>query len=251
MFQSKNFQSKKNIIVGRNPVIEALKQYAGIDKILLFKNASGDVINEIRKFAKDQNIPVQYVPNEKLNGLTNINHQGIVAFRSAVQYKDLQQVIDWINDKGETALLIMLDGVTDVRNIGAIARSAVCSGAHALIIPDKGVGALNEDAVKSSAGALEHLNICRVNSLLKAVDDLHLNGIKVFTSEMHAKKKLYELDLKEPCCMIMGNEEKGVQQYISKAADEHFSIPMKAEFDSLNVSVAAGIILYEAMKQRS
>jgi 23S rRNA (guanosine2251-2'-O)-methyltransferase len=251
MFQSKNFQSKKNIIVGRNPVVEALKQYAGIDKILLFKNASGDVINEIRKFAKDQNIPVQYVPNEKLNGLTNINHQGVVAFRSAVQYKDLQQIIDWINDKGETALLIMLDGVTDVRNIGAIARSAVCSGVHALIIPEKGVGALNEDAVKSSAGALEHLNICRVNSLLKAVDDLHLNGIKVFTSEMNAKKKLYELDLKDPCCIIMGNEEKGVQQYISKAADEHFSIPMKTEFDSLNVSVAAGIILYEAMKQRS
>jgi 23S rRNA (guanosine2251-2'-O)-methyltransferase len=244
------FQSKKNIIVGRNPVTEALRQQSGVDKILLFKNASGDVINEIRKLAKDQNVPIQYVPNEKLNSLTNINHQGIIAFRSAVQYQDLQAVIDWINDKGETALFIMLDGVTDVRNIGAIARSAVCCGAHAIIIPEKGVGALNEDAVKSSAGALEHLNICRVNSLLKAVDDLHLNGIKVFTSEMNAKKKLYELNLVEPSCVIMGNEEKGVQSYISKAADEHFSIPMKGEFDSLNVSVAAGIVLYEAMKQR-
>jgi 23S rRNA (guanosine2251-2'-O)-methyltransferase len=194
---------------------------------------------------------VQYVPNEKLNSLTNINHQGIIAFRSSVQYQDLQSVIDWINDKGEAALLLMLDGVTDVRNIGGIARSAVCCGAHAVIIPDKGVGALNEDAVKSSAGALEHLNICRVNSLLKAVDDLHLNGIEVFTTEMNTKKKLYELDLTEPCCVIMGNEEKGVQSHLSKAADEHFSIPMKGEFDSLNVSVAAGIILYEAMKQRS
>lgn len=250
MFQSKNFQSKKNIIVGRNPVVEALKQVGGIDKILMFKNASGDVMNEIRRLAKEQNIPVQYVPNEKLNGLTNINHQGIIAFRSAVQYQDLQSVIDWVNDKGEPALFIMLDGVTDVRNIGAIARSAVCCGAQALIIPDKGVGALNEDAVKSSAGALEKLNICRVNSLLKAVDDLHLNGIKVFTAEMHAKQKLFELDLKEPCCIIMGNEEKGVQQYMSKAADAHFTIPMKGDFDSLNVSVAAGIILYEALKQR-
>src|SRR5436190_18490920 len=109
------FQSKKNIIAGRNPVAEALKQDKGIDKILLFKNASGDVINEIRKLAKEQNIPVQYVPNEKLNSLTNVNHQGIVAFRSSVQYQDLQSVIDWINDKGEPALLIMLDGVTDVR----------------------------------------------------------------------------------------------------------------------------------------
>lgn len=109
---------------------------------------------------------------------------------------------------------------------------------------------MNEDAVKSSAGALEKINICRVNSLLKAVDDLHLNGIKVFTSEMKAKKKIFELNLAEPCCIIMGNEEKGVQQYLSKSADEHFTIPMKGDFDSLNVSVAAGMILYEAMKQR-
>ncbi|MFT4153053.1 23S rRNA (guanosine(2251)-2'-O)-methyltransferase RlmB [Parafilimonas sp.] len=244
------FQSKKNIIVGRNPVAEALRRQAGVDKILLFKNASGEVVNEIRKLAKEQNIPVQYVPNEKLNSLTNINHQGVIAYRSAITYQELQPVIDWINDKGETALLLMLDGITDVRNIGAIARSAVCCGAQAIIIPDKGVGALNEDAVKSSAGALEKLNICRVNSLLKAVDDLHLNGIKVFTSEMHAKQKIFQLDLSGPCCIIMGNEEKGVQSYLSKAADAHFTIPMKGEFDSLNVSVAAGIILYEAMKQR-
>lgn len=244
------FQSKKNIIVGRNPVIEALKQQSGVDKILLFKNASGDAVNEIRNLAKEQNIPVQYVPNEKLNSMTNTNHQGIIAFRSAITYQNLQSVIDWINDKGETALLLMLDGVTDVRNIGAIARSAVCYGVHAIIIPDKGVGALNEDAVKSSAGALEKLNVCRVNSLLKAVDDLHLNGIKVFSSEMNARQKLFELNFIEPCCIIMGNEEKGIQSYLSKAADAHFTIPMKGEFDSLNVSVASGIILYEAMKQR-
>lgn len=244
------FQSKKNIIVGRNPVVEALKNNINIDKILLFKNASGDVINDIRQLAKDQNIPIQYVPNEKLNSLTNINHQGIIAYRSAIRYQDVQNVIDLINDKGEAALFIMLDGVTDVRNIGAIARSAICCGVHALIIPDKGVGALNEDAVKSSAGALELLNVCRVNSLLKTIDDLHLNGVKVFTSELNAHKKLYELNFNEPCCIIMGSEEKGVQQYISKAADEHFKIPMKGEFDSLNVSVAAGMILYEAIKQR-
>ena len=244
------FQSKKNIIAGRNPVTEALRQSGGIDKILLFKNASGDSIHEIRKLAKDQQIPVQYVPNEKLNALTNIHHQGVIAFRSAVKYHDLQQVIDWVNDKGETALFLMLDGITDVRNIGAIARSAVCCGVHAMIIPDKGVGALNEDAVKSSAGALEQLHVCRTGSLLKAIDDLHLNGIKVFTSEMQAKQKLHEINFCDPCCVIMGNEEKGVQGYLSKGADLHFSIPMKGNFDSFNVSVAAGIILYEAMKQR-
>lgn len=244
------FQSKKNIIAGRNPVIEALKSGQTIDKILLFKNASGEAVNEIRKLAKQINVPVLHVPNEKLNSLTNINHQGVVAFKSSVVYQDLQEVIDWVNANGETALFVMLDGVTDVRNIGAIARSAVCCGAQTIIIPDKGVGALNEDAIKSSAGALERIQICRVSSLLKALDTLHLNGIKVFTSEMKASKKLFEINFTEPCCIVMGNEEKGVQQYMSKAADEHFSIPMKRDFDSLNVSVATGIILYEAMKQR-
>lgn len=248
--KSPSFQSKKNIIAGRNPVTEALKAGQLIDKILLFKNAGGDVINDIRALAKQYNVPVQYVPNEKLNSLTNIQHQGVVAFKSAVVYQDLQQVIDWVNEQGETPLFLMLDGVTDVRNIGAIARSAVCCGVQAIIIPDKGVGALNEDAVKSSAGALERVQVCRVNSLLKALDTLHLNGIKVFTSEMKAKQKLYDLSFVEPCCVVMGNEEKGVQQHMSKSADGRFSIPMKGDFDSLNVSVATGIILYEAMKQR-
>jgi len=244
------FQSKKNIIAGRNPVIEALKSGQSIDKILVFKNAAGDIIYEIKHLAKESNVPVQYVPNEKLNKLTNINHQGVVAFKTSVVYHDLQQVIDWLNAKGETALFVMLDGVTDVRNIGAIARSAVCCGAQAIIIPEKGVGALNEEAVKSSAGALEHIQVCRVNSLLKALDTLHLNGIKVFTSEIKASKKLFEIDFSEPCCILMGSEEKGVQPYMSKAADDHFAIPMKGRFDSFNVSVATGIILYEAMKQR-
>jgi 23S rRNA (guanosine2251-2'-O)-methyltransferase len=245
-----NFQSKKNILVGRNPLLEALKTGANIDKILLFKNASGDAIDEIRNQAKQLNIPVQYVPNEKLNQLTNTHHQGVVAFKSSVVYQDLQQVIDWINSNGETPLLLMLDSITDVRNIGAIARTALCTGVHAIIIPDKGVGALHEDAVKSSAGALEKIAVCRVNNLLKAADDLHLNGIQIFSSEMNAHKKLFEIDFTQPCCIVMGNEESGVQPHLSKIADEKFSIPMKSDFDSFNVSVAAGISLYEAMKQK-
>ncbi len=247
----KSFQSKKNIIAGRNPVIEALQAEKNVDKILLYRNASGESIHEIQTLAKKKNIPVQHVPNEKLNSLTNIQHQGVVAFKSSVIYQDLQQVIDWINEKGETALLLMLDGITDVRNIGAIARSAVCSGAHAIIISDKGVGALNEDAMKTSAGALEQIQICRESSLLKAIDVLQLNGIKVFSSGMKSTKKIFDIDFAEPCCIVMGGEEKGIQQYISKATDEHFTIPMKSNFDSLNVSVAAGIVLYEVMRQRN
>ncbi len=241
---------QSSLIIGRQPLVEALQSGKAIDKILLQKNASGDVISQVRKLAREQNIPVQLVPIEKLNGLTKANHQGLLAFAARVQYMDLQQVIDHVVSNGDLPLFLMLDGVTDVRNIGAIARSAVCCGAQAIIIPDKGVGALNEEAMKSSAGALEQIHICRVNSLLKAVDTLHLNGIKVFTSEMRAEQNVFELPFTDPCCVIMGDEGKGVQPYLAKAADHFFKIPMAANFDSFNVSVATGIILYEAMKHR-
>lgn len=238
------------LIIGRQPLVEAIETGRPVDKILMQKNISGDAIAIIRQLAREKNIPIQMVPQEKLHSLTRANHQGVIAFAALVQYMDLQQVIDHVVSNGEVPLFIMLDGVTDVRNIGAIARSAHCCGAQALVIPDKGVGALNEEAMKSSAGALEHIHVCRVNSLLKAVDTLHLNGIQVFTSEMRADKKVYELQMQEPCCVIMGDEGKGVQPYLAKAADAFFTIPMANKFDSFNVSVATGIVLYEAMKQR-
>jgi 23S rRNA (guanosine2251-2'-O)-methyltransferase len=241
---------KSSLIIGRQPLVESLNAGRPIDKILLQKNVSGDVINEIRRLATKMQVPMQYVPVEKLNSLTRANHQGVIAFAALVQYMDLQQVIDHVLNNGGTPLFVMLDGVTDVRNIGAIARTAVCCGAQALIIPDKGVGALNEDAMKASAGALEKINVCRVNSLMKAVDELHLNGIKAFASEMTASKKLFELELKDPCCIVMGSEDKGVFPPLMKICDEKFSIPMPGEFESLNVSVATGMILYETVKQR-
>ena len=241
---------KSQLIIGRQPLMETIRSGRAVDKILLQRNTAGESIAEIRQLAREYNIPVQVVPVEKLDSLTRANHQGVIAFAGLVQYMDLQQVIDHVVGAGRTPLFMMLDGVTDVRNIGGIARSALCCGAQALVIPDKGTGALNEEAMKSSAGALERIHICRVDSLLKAVDTLHLNGIRVFTSEMNAPKKVFELPLAEPCCIVMGSEDKGVQAYIRKAADEHFTIPMTGDFDSLNVSVAAGIILYEAMKHR-
>lgn len=241
---------QSSLIIGRQPLVEALEGGKPIDKILLQKNTGGEVINTIRALAREQNVPIQLVPLEKLNGMTKANHQGVLAFAARVQYMDLQHVIDHVVSNGEAPLFLMLDGVTDVRNIGAIARSAVCCGAQAIIIPDKGVGALNEEAMKSSAGALEKVHICRVNSLLKAVDTLHLNGILVFTSEMRAEKNVFDLPFTNPCCIIMGDEGKGVQPYLAKAADHFFKIPMAASFDSFNVSVASGIILYEAMKHR-
>lgn len=241
---------QSTLIIGRQPLVEAMQTGKSIDKILLQKNTAGDVIATIRQLARELNVPIQLVPVEKLNGMTKANHQGVIAFAARVVYMDLQQVIDHVVSNGDLPLFLMLDGVTDVRNIGAIARSAVCCGAHAIIIPDKGVGALNEEAMKSSAGALEQIHICRVNSLLKAVDTLHLNGIKVFTSEMRATENVFELPFEDPCCIIMGDEGKGVQPYLAKAADHFFKIPMAGDFDSFNVSVASGIILYEAMKRR-
>ena len=244
------FAKSKNFIAGRHPILEALKSGQLMEKILMASTATGENISLIKLMAKQNQVPLQMVPVEKLNSITNIQHQGVLAFKSMVQYQDLQSVIDWIIGEGETPLMVMLDGVTDIRNIGAITRSAVCCGAQALIIPEKGVGALNEDAMKASAGALELLQICRVANLTKAIEELHLNGIKVFSSEMKAQKKLSALDLTGPSCIILGGEEKGVQAALSKAADEHFSIPMAGDFDSLNVSVATGIILYEALRQR-
>jgi 23S rRNA (guanosine2251-2'-O)-methyltransferase len=241
---------KSALIIGRQPLIEAIESGRAIDKILFQRGVSGESIGEIRKLAEQHHIPIQQVPQEKLQTFTRANHQGVVAIAALVKYMDLQQVIDWVVSTGLVPLFIMLDGVTDVRNIGAIARTALCCGAQALIIPDKGVGALNEEALKSSAGALEIIQVCRVNSLLKAIDTMRLNGIQVFTSELQAATKVFELDLGEPCCIVMGSEDKGIQPYLSKAASSRFSIPMTGSFNSLNVSVAAGIILYEAMRKR-
>jgi 23S rRNA (guanosine2251-2'-O)-methyltransferase len=244
------FIKKKNFLAGRNPLIEAINSGQTIDKILLNKSATGESVQTIKNLAKQHNIPIQFVPNEKLNSLTNTNHQGVIAFKSAITYQNLQDVIDLVNSKGEVPLFLILDSITDIRNIGAIARTAVCCGVQAIIIPDKGVGALNEDAVKTSAGALEQINICRVNSLMKTVDELHLNGVQVYASEMKADKMLFNIDFKIPSAIVMGSEDKGVTAALLKICDESFKIPMMGNFESLNVSVATGMILYEAMKQR-
>jgi len=243
-------RSKPVLIIGRQPIIEAIESGRPIEKILFQRNVSGDSIGRIRELGKKFNIPIQQVPPEKLQGMTRANHQGCIAIAGLVQYMDLQQVIDHVNAAGELPLFVMLDGITDVRNIGAIARTAVCCGAQAIIIPDKGTASLNEEAMKSSAGALEKIHVCRVPSLLKAVDDLHLNGISVYTTHMNENLPVYDIGFKDPCCIIMGSEEKGVQAYLEKASDKRFTIPMVGKFDSLNVSVATAIILYEAMKQR-
>jgi 23S rRNA (guanosine2251-2'-O)-methyltransferase len=236
--------------VGKNAILEAIKSGQQIDRIYLQSNAYRDLMEEMKRLANQYAIPLNYVPVEKLNGFNAGEHGGVVALISKIQYQDLQQVISWVVERGEVPLFLILDGITDIRNIGGIARTAFCTGVQAIIIPDKGVGALNEDAVLTSAGALEKIPVCRVNSLMKAVDELHLNGIKVLASEMTADKAVYQMELKEPVAIVMGGEEKGIYPALLKICDEQFKIPMIGDFESLNVSVATGIILYEAMKQR-
>ena len=250
-FRHQHQRPKKNtLVIGREAVIKAMQEGKQLERIYLQSTVHGPVIDELKKLAAEKMVPINKVPVEKLNGFNISNHEGCVAQISRIQYQDLQQIISFIVDKGEVPLFLMLDGITDIRNIGGIARSAFCFGVNAIIIPDKGVGSLNEDAILTSAGALEQIPVCRVSSLMKTVDELHLNGIKVFASEMKASKKIYECDFAEPCAIIMGGEEHGVYPALMKICDDQFQIPMAAEFDSLNVSVSTGIVLYEVMKQR-
>ncbi len=242
---------KSSLIVGRKAIIEALQSGKQLERIYMQTAVHGETIDTIKLLAEKHLVPINKVPVEKLNNFNVSNHEGCIALISKIQYQDLQDVISFVVEKGETPLFLILDGITDIRNIGGIARSAFCFGVHAIIIPDKGVGALNEDAITTSAGALEQLAICRVNSLMKAVDELHLNGIKVFASEMTATKSIDQIDFKEPAAIVMGSEDKGIYPALMKICDAQFKIPMQGNFESLNVSVATGVILYEAMKQRS
>lgn len=249
-FPNKQSTKGDSLISGRQPLVEAMESGREIDKIFIQKNVSGESIGRIRELAREKNIPIQHVPVEKLNALTRGNHQGVVALAASITYQDLEQTIQHVFDEGQTPLFVMLDGVTDIRNIGAIARTSVCCGAQAIIIPQSGVGALNEDAVKTSAGALQKINVCRVASLMKAVDLLHLRGIRVFASEMKAVTLITSVDFTGPSCIVVGSEEKGVYPALLNICDEQFSIPMPGKFESLNVSVAAGIMLYETVRQR-
>ena len=219
-FRNQQRPKKSSLVIGRKAVIDALQAGMQLDKIYLDTKVIGDQILQIKKLATLNAIPISYVPVAKLDGFNVSNHEGIVAQIAKVQYQNLQDTISFITENGEVPLFLILDGITDIRNIGGIARTAFCTGVHAIIIPDKGVGALNEDAILTSAGALEKITVCRVNSLMKAVDELHLNGIKVYAAEMKAEKKFSDMEFTEPCAIVMGSEEKGIYPALLKICDE-------------------------------
>lgn len=242
---------KKNLLIGGIPhVIDAMKSGVQLERIYLQNNISGEEANELKWVAREFEVPVNKVPFEKIRNFNLENPKGCIAIRSRIKYQNLQDVISFVVENGQAPLLLLLDGITDIRNIGALARTAYCCGVHAIVIPEKGVGALNEDAMNTSAGALEKIAVCRVKNLQNAIDEIHLNGIKVFASDMKADEKVFDIDFKEPCAIIMGSEDKGIQSSLYQVSDTSFKIPMQRDFESLNVSVAAGMIFYEAMKQR-
>jgi 23S rRNA (guanosine2251-2'-O)-methyltransferase len=248
--QQQHRPKKSSLVIGFKEVIDAMHSGRQLERIYLQSTRNGAMVDELKKLAATHQVPINKVPVEKLNSFNVSNHEGCVGLISKIQYQDLQQVISFIVEKGELPFFLILDGVTDIRNIGGIARSAFCFGVHAIIIPEKGVGTLNEDAILTSAGALEKIAVCRVGSLMKTIDDLHLNGIHVFASEMTAGKNISDIDFKEPCAIVVGGEENGISPALIKICDEQFRIPMPGDFESLNVSVATGVILYEAATQR-
>lgn len=240
-----------NLIYGRHPVTEAIRAGKAVEKVFFQQGERGEVEKEIRQLTKEFGIPLQVVPREKLNRMVRGQHQGVVAHLALVEYQNLEDVLPFIFEQGQVPLLVMLDGVTDVRNFGAICRSAECAGAHAVIVPQAGSALANEDAMKASAGALARIRLCRVRSLFSALEWLQESGIQVVATALSERSApIFKVDFTLPTAILMGSEGEGVHPKLLKMADQVVKIPQATDFDSYNVSVAAGIALYEALRQR-
>ena len=242
---------KQSLLYGIHTVTEALRSGQQIEKIWVSKTSQNERIQSLKTLAEQKKVPIQFVPIEKINTLTTTgNHQGVIAQVSEIIYQPLEEILIQIQEKGETPLLLLLDGITDVRNIGAIVRTAECMGANAVILPTSGSASLNADAVKVSAGALMHLPICRENHTLDAIYLLQSYGIQTVACTEKAQETLFSEDLTGPVCLIFGSEEKGISQSVLKIADKKIKIPMKGKIASLNVSVSVGMITSEVIRQR-
>ncbi|MGE5383729.1 MAG: 23S rRNA (guanosine(2251)-2'-O)-methyltransferase RlmB [Omnitrophica WOR_2 bacterium] len=242
-------KDNNNLIYGIRPVIEAIKAGKEVDKLFIQNGLKGELIPELRKLINEFQIPFQYVPIEKLNRMVKANHQGIACYISEIAYQPIESLLMSVFEKGETPLFIILDRITDVRNMGAIARSAACAGAHAIIIPDRGGAPVNADAVKTSAGALNIIPVHKSHNIKTTIEYLKESGLKIVSVSEKGKKDYFNSQLTGPLALIMGSEEDGVSGEYLNRSDEVIKIPMKGEISSLNVSVAAGIILFEVVRQ--
>lgn len=231
-------------------MLDALNAGQEIDRVILQQGTRGEFEKEIRHACRRLDVLLQVAPKERLDRLVRGNHQGVVAYAALIQYQPLDDVLASVFERGETPLLLMLDGITDVRNLGAIARSAECSGVHALILPAKGSAQINAEAIKTSAGALHNLPVCRVNSLVSTMQRLQDSGVKALAGDLQADHPIFDTDLTGPLLLIAGSEGEGVNRALLQRVNERFIIPQAGTTNSFNVSVATGIMLYEVMRQR-
>jgi len=241
---------QEQFIFGIHAVREALDAGKELDKVLVRRGAASELMKGLMGELSRREVPLQLVPVEKLNRITRKNHQGVIAWLSQITYSNLEQVLPGIYEAGKEPLILLLDGISDVRNFGAIARSAECAGVHAIVIPAAGNAAINSDAIKTSAGALHRIPVCRVKSLTQSMRFLRDSGLRIFAATEKASDSLYQAELTGPLGMVMGSEERGISNALLKDADGWLSIPMKGSISSLNVSVATGIVLFEVLRQR-
>jgi len=241
---------KQLMIFGIRTLIEAIQEGKEIDKVFIQKGLRGDLYPELYQLIKERNVPYSLVPAEKLNRFTRKNHQGVVAFISSITYHNIEQLIPVLYEEGKTPFILVLDRVTDVRNFGALARTAECAGVDAILIPARGGAAINADAVKTSAGALHKIPVCRAKYLQDDLKFLKESGLKIIGVSEKAEKAYFEETYKEPIALMMGSEEDGISDAYLSLLDTFVKIPMTGSIASLNVSVAGGILMFEASKQR-
>lgn len=238
-----------NLIFGIRPVVEAIEAGREIEKLYIRKGAEGQLMTELRDLCLRHRVHVQEVPVEKFNRLVRGNHQGVVAQIAAIAYVQLDDILERVPDD-ETPLVVVFDGVTDVRNFGAIARSAECAGAHGLIAPLKNSAPVNAEAIRASAGALTTIPVCRVGSIRNTIKTLQAEGFQVVAATEKSRKLLYDADLRRPTALVMGAEETGISKEVLKLCDERLAIPLIGRIESLNVSAAAAVMLFEVVRQR-
>lgn len=241
---------KENTIFGIRPVVEALKSGKEIEKIMIQKGLRGEGFHMLNSLVREMEVPLQFVPIEKLHQITRLNHQGVIAFISEISYQKLESIIPFSYEQGKTPLILVLDRITDVRNLGAIARTAECAGVDGLLLPEKGSAQMNAVAIKTSAGALYKMPVCRNNNLKESIIFMKNSGLRIVAATEKASIDYTEADFTKPTALIMGSEEDGVSEEYLKLTDQRVRIPLLGEIESLNVSVATGVILYEILRQR-
>lgn len=251
--ENKRFERRRatadDLIFGVRAVIEAIKAEREINKILIQKGMNKDLFTELKNALHGKDYQLQFVPVQKLDGLVDGNHQGVIAYVSPIEYKLIEPLVEELMEKGLKPLILVLDRITDVRNFGAIARTAECQGVDAILIPAKGSALVTADAVKTSAGALNRIPVCKTNSLKDSLFYLQQCGMRIVSCTEKSKIPLYEVNLRGPVAIILGSEEDGITSDLLNLSDMKARIPMRGEIASLNVGVAAGMILYEKTRQ--